>query len=127
MDNVNTTPVTRSYSPTSITNQGMLSLTAGSLLVTTGIIIFFVGLLIGQMLTYVDTADAAKAVYILGRVLALIGLLLVIISLYMVGLTNTSLEWKIRATMVSSATALMIVTMIISMSFTTFPSYYMYM
>ena len=79
------------------------------------------------MLIYVDNSDTAKAVFFLGRVLALIGLLLVIISLYMVGLTNTSLEWKIRATLVSSATALMIVTMIISMSFSTFPSYYMYM
>lgn len=127
MDNVNTNPVTRSYSPTTNTSQGLLSFTAGSILVTTGIIIFFVGLLIGQMLIYVDNSDTAKAVFFLGRVLALIGLLLVIISLYMVGLTNTSLEWKIRATLVSSATALMIVTMIISMSFSTFPSYYMYM
>ena len=127
MESVNTNPVTRSYIPPSRPQGGMLSLTAGSMLVALGIIIFFVGLLIGQMLMFVEDYDTAKTVYILGRTIALIGLLIVIIPLYIVGLTNSSLEWKIRATMVSSATALMIVTMILAMSFTTMPSYYMYM
>ena len=127
MEGVNTNPVTRSYIPPSRPQGGILSLTAGSILVTVGIIIFFAGLLIGQMLMFVGDIDTMKLVYVLGRTLALIGLLIVIISLYIVGLTNSSLEWKIRATMVSSATALMIVTMILAMSFTTMPSYYMYM
>ena len=126
MDELNTRQMSSNYN----TNRGrmadMLSVRGAAILVTIGIILFFVGLLIGQFYMFVNDYDSVKVIYAVGRVIALIGDLMIVIPLYIVGITGQSVEWKIRATMVSSATALMIITMILGLSFSTLPSYYMY-
>jgi len=126
MDDVNTAPVASRYASHMNPSGGMLSLHSGAILVTIGIIIFFVGLIIGQFLTFATDYDTAKILYAFGRILALVGILMVVVPLYITGITNNSLEWKIRATMISSGTALLIITMIMGISMTSISSY-MYM
>ena len=58
-----------------------------------------------------------------GKILGWIGILIIAMPLYVIGISSERLDWKVRATMLSSATALIIATMVVSIFFS-FPNYY---
>jgi len=125
MDGVNTNQEDSKYINPVVLEHDMLSLRGGAVLVIIGIILFFIGVIIGQFLMFAGGSTPAKVIYVIGRLFALIGDLIIIVPLYIIGITSHSLEWKIRATMISSGTALLIVTMILGIS-TISPYMYMY-
>ena len=50
-----------------------------------------------------------------GRILNWVGAMVIAIPLYVIGMSNERLDWKVRGSMLSAGTALIIATMIVTM------------
>jgi hypothetical protein len=109
---------------------------AGKLIVL-GVILFFVGVILVQstvLLTppdyddfdnpddYYEELDAnqnlRRTLFGFGRIINWVGVMIISIPLYILGVTSKGLDWKVKASMLSAATALVIATMIVSMFIT---------
>ena len=106
----------------------MISLRSAATLAFLGVLIFFIGMIIGGLVTFLEYDsnyyDTYRMMTGVGRLLSLIGILTIAIPLYVTGISNERLDWKVRATMLSTATALVIATMVISMfMFMSLPTY----
>lgn len=117
-------------------NKDKILLKIGASIILTGVILFFVGAIIFQSIwlmniedydSYQDFNNDLKGKAGFGRILSWIGALLIVFPLYLIGVISDSLDWKVRASMLSTATAIVIATLIVTM-FITFPSmqYYYY-
>lgn len=107
-----------------------------AIVVLVGVIIFFVGTIIVQSIVFIkepdiddydipdeiddyyddlqDHEDKQTNVFGVGRILNWVGIMIIVIPLFAIGTGSERLDWKIRASMLSAATALVIVTMIVS-------------
>jgi len=121
-------PPTRNI--TSLASKDMISPKTGGIIVMIGIIIFFIGIITNQMIIFMSASsasdyEAVRNVMGIGRLLSWIGLLIISLPLYGIGITCSRLDWKVRATMLSSATALIIASMIVAMMLSNYiPTYY---
>jgi len=112
----------------------MLSIRTAGSLAAIGILLFFIGLLLFQSSSFIqmksiDDMNLYRNLIAFSQLLSYIGVMLITLPLYLTGITNNSLDWKVRATMVSSATAIIIASMIIvmfagSMASASMASYY---
>ena len=98
----------------------MMSLRTAGFFAMIGILLFFVGLIILQASAFIQIKSLDDMTFyrnLIGfsQIISYIGILLITLPLYLTGITNGNLDWKVRATMVSSATAIIIATMIITM------------
>ena len=113
---------------------GMIRPRGAGVIVLLGVIIFFVGAILVQstMLIeapdsddyddfddYVDDRDAyedqMRNLNGSGRILNWVGAMIIALPLYVVGTSAEKLDWKVRASMLSAGTALVISTMIVSL------------
>ena len=106
--------------------------------VLVGIILLFVGLLICTAVSYGEPPDpadydaasmdryaddlheynnAVKNTYTTGRVIMWIGALLIVMVLYLVGMSDTDVPVPVRAALLTTATAVLVVSMILSVIF----------
>jgi hypothetical protein len=112
----------------------MIGSNAAGKLVLVGVIMFFIGTIFVQatsMLDYPDSddydnsedyyeavegyQDSKRFLSGFGRILNWIGAMVIAIPLYVIGMSSEKLDWKIRASMLSAGTALVIATMIVTM------------
>jgi hypothetical protein len=105
------------------------------IIVLVGIVIFFIGSILVQSATLIeapdwedydddpddyddaveDYEDSIRGLVGGGRILNWIGTMIIVLPLYVIGLSSERLDWKIRASMMGSATALVIATMVVTM------------
>ena len=112
----------------------MIGPKAAGKLVIIGVLIFFIGSILVQTTVilkepdyddYDDPEDYADAVegyrdlkrnlFGFGKILNWVGAMIIALPLYVIGISSEKLDWKIRASMLSAATALIIATMIVTM------------
>jgi len=99
---------------------GLLSTNTAGIIAFLGILVFFIGILLLQSTGFLeiksmDDYDLYKNLTNFGRILTWLGILFLTTPLYLIGITNSNLDWKVRATMISSATAIVIASMVIVM------------
>jgi hypothetical protein len=111
------------------------------MIVLMGVLIFFVGAILLQSATLLeapdyndfekdgdfDSEDYEKAVESysdtlrilmgVGRILNWVGSMFIVLPLYVMGITSDNLDWKVRASMLSTATAIVIAVMVVTMFF----------
>lgn len=99
-----------------------------------GVLLFFVGVMILQSIyfinrgsdtNYTDYYNLLKNMAGIGRIFSWIGAMVISLPLYITGISNDKLDWKVRASMLSTATAIVVATMIVTM-FISLPSSIMY-
>ena len=120
-------PPARNYPPP--TSREIISPKTGAKMAMIGIILFFAGVIIGQLIYFLSglaSYDILRDIMGVGRILSWFGVLIISMPLYTIGISSYTLDWKVRATMLSSATALIIATMIAALMFMTLPSYSYY-
>jgi magnesium-transporting ATPase (P-type) len=114
----------------------ILSPKAGIVIVLIGVILFFVGMILLQAIYLVESPeyedfededdpqeeldkadesyeDTTRSMNGSGRILSSIGALFISMPLYIIGIGSEKLDWKIRASMLSMATAIVVATMIV--------------
>jgi len=69
---------------------------------------------------YEKYMDLIRNLIGIGKIFNWIGAMVICIPLYVLGISNAKLDWKVRASMLSAATALVVATMIVTM-FVTYP------
>ena len=103
-------------------------------IVLLGVLIFFIGAIILQSSTlaeypdhddFDDSDDYQKAVEDYhdsirvrsggGRILNWVGAMIIALPLYIIGISSEDIDWKVRASMLSAGTALVIATMVVTM------------
>ncbi len=106
-------------------NPGMQAPPFMGSLVLIGVIIFFIGSITVQTVPLIDSddfdsydefRDSMNLRNAIGRILNWIGCMIIATPLYYLGV-NGNLDWKVRASMLSTATALVISTMIVTLFF----------
>ena len=110
-------------------NAAMVSLRSAGLFTSIGILLFFIGIILLQLVSFAGDYNLMRYLISFSLILSYVGVLMITLPLYLVGITNVGLDWKVRATMISSATAIIIATMIITlfsagMTSATMASYY---
>lgn len=127
-----TTPSMPSTQPVKLDQ--MIGSKAAGKLVIIGVLIFFIGSILVQTTVilkepdyedYDDPEDFANAIegyqdlkrnlFGFGKILNWVGAMIIALPLYVIGISSEKLDWKIRASMLSAATALIIATMIVTM------------
>jgi hypothetical protein len=125
----------------------IIGLRAGGMIVLLGVLIFFVGAILLQSVSLLEQPewedfeddekdydeieedyddamegyeDAARNLYGIGRILNWVGGMFIVLPLYMMGITNDNLDWKIRASMLSTSTAIVITVIVVTL-FNGFP------
>ena len=130
-----TIPSTPSAQP--VKPERMIGPKAAGKLVLVGVLIFFIGTILVQTTVilkgpdygdYDDPEDYADAIegyqdlkrtlFGFGKILNWVGAMIITLTLYVIGISSEKLDWKIRASMLSAATALIIATMIVTMFIT---------
>ena len=127
----------------------MLSPSAGAMIVILGVLIFFVGSIILQTSVLVEPPededfddiddsekrykkeeeaeenydDTMRNMIGVGKVLNWLGSMFIVLPLYLIGISNQELDWKVRASMLSTATAIVIAVIIVTMFFGLSPIY----
>lgn len=61
-----------------------------------------------------DYKDKIRNTFGIGRILGWTGAMIIAIPLYIVGVANEKLDWKVRASMLTAATTIVVATMIMS-------------
>jgi hypothetical protein len=61
--------------------------------------------------------DALRTLMGVGRILNWVGAMFLVLPLYVMGITGDNLDWKVRASMLSTATAIVIAVMVVTMFF----------
>jgi uncharacterized membrane protein len=107
----------------------------GGIVVLVGVIIFFVGAILLQTATIIESPeredfeddddpgeayndadetydDTIRNLYGIGKMLNWVGVMIIVLPLYLIGITGDEMDWKVRASMLSAGTALIITTMI---------------
>ena len=114
----------------------MFSLRTAGGIVLIGVLIFFIGAILAQSSTIIERPndyedyesyyDLVRNMLGFGKILNWLGAMIIALPLYVTGITNSRIDWKVRATMVSTATTIVVATMIVTMflSFPTAPMYY---
>ena len=120
----------------------MIKPRVAGILVLLGVLIFFVGAILVQAVTLLESPeyedfeddddpsesydkaqeeheDTQRSLLGSGRILNWVGAMIIALPLYVIGLSSDKIDWKIRASMLSAGTALVIATMIVTM-FSTF-------
>ncbi|UCG68969.1 MAG: hypothetical protein JSV09_14460 [Thermoplasmata archaeon] len=106
-------------------------------MVLMGVILFFIGAILAQTTVLIgdpneedyddwedylkaveDTRDLRRNLVGIGRILNWFGTMIIALPLYVIGISSDKLDWKVRASMLSAATALVIATMIVTMFIT---------
>jgi uncharacterized membrane protein len=107
-------------------------------IVLMGVILFFIGAVLVQTAILVESPDyddyeddpdgydkareeyedTVRNLIGIGRILNWIGAMIIALPLYMIGISSERLDWKIRASMLSAGTALVIATMVVTMFLT---------
>ncbi len=110
-----------------------MSLRPGGMLVLIGVILFFVGTIIVQSSTLVEPPDPfddderedynnlIRNLIGCGKIFTWIGAMVIVLPLYIIGITHEKLDWKIRASMLTTATTIVVATMIVTMFFSLTP------
>jgi hypothetical protein len=97
-----------------------------------GVILFFLGTIIIQSTIFIepenydDSSDYYNRIRDLtgiGKIFNWIGVMIIALPLYSIGIGSEKLDWKIRASMLTTGTALVVTTMIVTM-FNTIGPYY---
>jgi len=123
-------PAKRMPDPT----RGMINPRVAGMIVLFGVLIFFVGAIILQSATIIkspdyddyddsDDYDKAREDYYDsirnlsggGRILNWVGAMIIALPLYIIGISSEEMDWKVRASMLSAGTALVIATMVVTM------------
>jgi len=101
-------------------------------IVVFGVLLFFIGSMLSQSVVFMyanepddydDYDDYQNAIvqrYGMGKMLNWAGAMIIAIPLFLFGMTNEFLDWKVRATMITTGTALVISAMVVSI-FNSFP------
>jgi hypothetical protein len=118
----------------------IIGLRPGGMIVLMGVLIFFVGAILLQSATLLDTPDiddfdddedgyekyldaiegyqdTIRTLMGVGRILNWVGAMFIVLPLYVMGITSDNLDWKVRASMLSTATAIVIAVMVVTMFF----------
>ena len=118
---------------------------AAGVIVLLGVIIFFVGTILLQSTTLLerpdppewddydgdtdayndayksyeddveDWEDMSRSLHGIGKILNWVGAMIIVLPLYLIGIGSEKIDWKVRASMLSAATAIVIVTMIVTL------------
>jgi hypothetical protein len=131
------TPTPTTPSPQPVKPEQMIGPKAAGKLVLIGVLIFFIGSILVQTTVILkepdyedydnpeDFADAVEGyrdlrrnLFGFGKILNWVGAMIIALPLYVIGMSSEKLDWKIRASMLSAATALIIATMIVTMFIT---------
>ncbi len=132
-----------------VRGRAMLSLSAGAMIVIIGVLLFFIGSIILQTSLIVEPPESEDFDHIddweerdkkeekayenyddtmrnmvgVGKVLNWVGSMFIVLPLYFIGISNQELDWKVRASMLSTATAIVIAVIIVTMFYGMSPIY----
>ncbi|MCK5561139.1 MAG: hypothetical protein KAJ51_11115 [Thermoplasmata archaeon] len=121
--------------PPPLRTKEMIRPKVAGVLVLVGIMIFFIGAILVQSSVLVEHPDwddyeddpedyedaeeeyedTIRGLIGGGRILNWIGTMMIVFPLYIIGVSSEKLDWKVRASMLGSATALIIATMVVTM------------
>lgn len=107
----------------------LIHLRTAAVLAGIGVLLFFVGTIIVQSsffisrgdMNYTDYSNLLRNIMGVGRILNWFGAMIISLPLYITGISNDNLDWKVRASMLSTATGIVVATMVMTM-FISFPS-----
>jgi len=88
-----------------------------------GVLLFFIGTIIVQSAFFINRGDTNYTDYYtllrnimgVGKILNWFGAMIISMPLYITGISNDNLDWKVRASMLSTATAIVVATLIVTM------------
>lgn len=131
------TPVPSIPTPQPVKTEQMIQPRTAGNLVLIGVIIFFIGAILVQSTVILKAPDSddyddyeeyydalegyqdlKRNLFGLGRIINWVGAMIIALPLYVIGISSERLDWKVRASMLSAATALVIATMIVTMFIT---------
>jgi hypothetical protein len=124
----------------------IIGLRPGGMIVLMGVLIFFVGAILLQSATLLEApeyedfengddwekiqkdyddamegyTDTLRTLLGVGRILNWVGCMFIVLPLYVMGITSDNQDWKVRASMLSTATAIVVAVIIVTM-FSGFP------
>ena len=99
-----------------------------------GVLLFFIGTIVVQSMILVEEPDyddyeydemdkydkdydkyqdSIRNLFGYGRILSWLGAMVLVLPLFVIGVSGENLEWKIRASMLTTGTAIIVATMII--------------
>lgn len=128
--------------PRPMRSGAMIRTRQAGMIVLMGVLLFFIGTIILQSTTLFDPPDSSDYDYEdydkyrkeveeyqdsvrifigVGRILNWVGAMIIVLPLYLVGITDEKLDWKVRASMLTTATAIVITTLIVTMFYTITP------
>jgi hypothetical protein len=125
--------------PQPVMSQAMIRPRSAGTLVMIGIIFFFIGAVLVQSTVLMKSPeyddfddpedyskeleayrDLRRNLFGFGRILNWVGVMIISLPLYLMGIASEGMDWKVRASMLSAGTALVIATMIVTMFITLF-------
>lgn len=113
-----------------IVSRELIQPKTAAILAGIGVLLFFIGAMIIQSIyfvnrnsdtNYTDYYNLLKNMAGIGRIFNWIGAMIISLPLYITGISNDKLDWKVRASMLSTATAIIVATMVVTM-FVSFPT-----